>query len=54
MKDRAKLLVGHFQVLRRMAFRDQHDGRELGDEPYITYVCRRLAEVKDDGARCGR
>ncbi|MGO9232735.1 MAG: hypothetical protein ACLP4V_01080 [Methylocella sp.] len=32
--------------------RDRNDGRELGDEPYIAYACRRIAEAKDDGARC--
>jgi hypothetical protein len=32
--------------------RDRNDGRELGDEPYIAYACRRIAEAEDDGARC--
>ena len=34
-----------------MAYRYLNDGRELGNDPYITYVCRRLAKAKGNGAR---
>lgn len=47
----AALLRRNLQPFARMAFRYLHDGRELGNEPYITYVCRLLAKAKDDGAR---
>ena len=47
----AALLLGSFEAFARMAFRYLHDGCELGNDPYITYVCRRLAKAKDNGAR---
>jgi predicted phage terminase large subunit-like protein len=51
MNNPAKLFRRDFESFVRMAYRN-HEGRELGDEPYIAYVCRRIAEAKDDGARC--
>ena len=51
MNDRAKLLIGDFESFVRMAFRDENDGEELGNEPYLTYVCCWLAEATNDGAR---
>jgi predicted phage terminase large subunit-like protein len=51
MLDGAKLLLGNFESFARMAFRDENGGQKLGDEPYIAYVCRQLARVKNDGAR---
>jgi hypothetical protein len=52
MNDHAKLLGRDFESFVRMAFRDENGGQELGDEPYIAYVCRRIAEATEDGARC--
>ncbi len=49
MNDPAKLLRRDFESFVRMAYRDQNE--ELGDEPYLSYVCCRIAEAKDDGAR---
>ena len=51
MNDRAELLLGNFESFVRMAFRGENDGEELGNEPYITYACRWLAETTNDGAR---
>lgn len=45
------LLLCNFETFVRMAFRYLNDGLELGNDLYISYVCRRLAKVKDDGAR---
>jgi hypothetical protein len=52
MNDHAKLFLRDFESFVRMAFRGANDGQELGDEPYIAYVCRRIAEATEDGARC--
>ena len=35
----------------RLVFRGENAGRELGNEPYITYSCKRLEKAKDNGAR---
>jgi predicted phage terminase large subunit-like protein len=51
MNNGAALLLGNFESFVRMAYRYLNDGRELGNEPYITYVCRRLAKAKGNGAR---
>jgi predicted phage terminase large subunit-like protein len=51
MNSRAELLLGDFECFVRMAFRSENDGQELGDEPYITYVSRWLAEATKDGIR---
>jgi len=47
----AALLLGYFELFARMAFRYLHDGCELGNDPYITYVCRLLAKAKESSAR---
>jgi hypothetical protein len=53
MNDRhnAALLLGSFESFARMGFRELHDNRELGYEPYLTFVCQRLAKAKEPGAR---
>jgi hypothetical protein len=53
MNDRKKvaLLLRSFESFARMAFRDLHDNRELGEEPYLTFVCQQLAKAKDSSAR---
>ena len=51
MNNGAALLLGNFESFVRMAYRYLNDGRELGNDPYITYVCRRLAKAKGNGAR---
>jgi predicted phage terminase large subunit-like protein len=35
----------------RMVFRGENDGKDLGREPYIRYLCDRISEAKNDGAR---
>jgi predicted phage terminase large subunit-like protein len=47
----AAILLRRFESFARMSFRHLHDGRELGDDPYIAYVCGRLALVRTPGAR---
>jgi predicted phage terminase large subunit-like protein len=51
MSERANLLRRDLEAFVRMSFRDENDGEELGDEPYTTFVCHRIAVAKDDGAR---
>lgn len=51
MNERANLLRRKFEAFVRMTFRGENDGQELGDEPYTTFVCRRVAAAKNDGAR---
>ncbi len=50
-QQNAALLLRNFEAFARMAFRYLHDGQELGNEPYLTFVCRRLAKAKEPGAR---
>lgn len=40
-----------FESFVRMVFRQENDGEKLGDEPYIQYICQRIAKVRDGGAR---
>jgi predicted phage terminase large subunit-like protein len=47
----AALLLSNFELFARAAFRYLHDGRELGNEPYIEYLCVRLARAVEPGAR---
>ena len=47
----AALLLSNFELFVRVAFRYLHDGRELGDEPYIQYLCARLMRAVEPGAR---
>jgi hypothetical protein len=49
--DKAALLLGSFEPFARMGFRELHDNRELGYEPYLSFVCQQLAKLKDPGAR---
>jgi hypothetical protein len=35
----------------RLVFRGENDGRELGNEPYISCTCVRLEKAKENGAR---
>ena len=51
MKNAIALLLYNFEAFARMAFRYLHDGLELGNDPYLTLLCTRLARVKDIGAR---
>ena len=51
MNDRAALLLNSFELFVRFAFRDDNNGQELGDDPYIAYICRLIAAAKDAGAR---
>ena len=47
----AMVLLYSFESFARMCFRDLHNGRELGSESYLSYVCRQLETAKGDGAR---
>ncbi len=47
----AEVLLRFFELFARLAFRHLHNGRELGHEPYVTYICGRLATAKNPGAR---
>ena len=51
MNDGTTSPLRKFEPFVRMAFRGENDGQELGDEPYISFVCHRLAKAKNDGAR---
>ncbi len=47
----AALLLRSLESFVRMAFRQLHDGCELGDDPYIAYACQWLANASNAGAR---
>jgi hypothetical protein len=47
----AAVLLSNFELFVRVAFRHLHDGRELGNEPYIQYLCARLMRTVEPGAR---
>jgi hypothetical protein len=51
MTNSAAVLLHSFELFARMCFRYTHNGRELGHEPYLSYVCRQLEKAKDHGAR---
>ncbi len=41
----------NFEFFVRMVFRHENDGKELGDEPYIGFICDRVQKVSEEGAR---
>jgi phage terminase large subunit-like protein len=51
MINRSAVLRNDFEIFARMCFRSTHNGRELGSEPYLRFVCQQLSKAKDDGAR---
>jgi len=51
MTGSAAVLLGSFEVFSRMCFRYLHNGRELGSDPYLSYVCRQLTKARNPGAR---
>jgi hypothetical protein len=51
MTNNAAVLLGSFELFARMCFRYLHNGRELGNERYLSYVCRQLEKARNNGAR---
>lgn len=45
------LIRDDFPSFVRKAFRYDHDGRKLGNEPYINYLCNELERVADGETR---
>ena len=41
----------NFELFVRMVFRHENDGRELGDEPYIAFICAGVEKAREEGAR---
>ncbi len=41
----------NFELFVRMVFRHENDGRELGDEPYVGFICDRVQKASEEGAR---
>jgi hypothetical protein len=50
MANSAAVLLHDYELFSRMCFRYLH-GRELGNDPYLRYVCRRLEKARNNGAR---
>jgi hypothetical protein len=40
-----------FELFVRMVFRGENDGTELGDEPYLLFLCHELERAAEPGAR---
>jgi predicted phage terminase large subunit-like protein len=49
--SKTETILSNFENFVRMVFRGENDGRELGREPYIGYLCHKISEVKANGAR---
>lgn len=45
------MLPRKLESIVRLVFQDENDGRELGNEPYISFTCYRLEKAKCPGAR---
>jgi hypothetical protein len=41
----------NFELFVRMVFRQENDGRGLGDEPYVGFMCDRIQKASEEGAR---
>ncbi len=41
----------NFELFVRMVFRHENDGRELGEEPYIGFICAGVEKAREEGAR---
>jgi predicted phage terminase large subunit-like protein len=51
MNEDAKSPLRKFEPFVRMVFRHENDGRELGDEPYIPFICAGVEKAREEGAR---
>jgi predicted phage terminase large subunit-like protein len=51
VNDDAKSPLRKFELFVRMVFRHENDGRELGDEPYVGFICDRVQKASEEGAR---
>ena len=51
MNEEAKSPLRKFEPFVRMVFRHENDGRELGDEPYIPFICAGVEKAREEGAR---
>ena len=51
MDEDFKSPLRKFEPFVRMVFRHENDGRELGDEPYIPFICAGAEKAREEGAR---
>ena len=51
MTNNGTVLLNSFELFARMCFRFLHNGRELGSDPYLRYLCRQLEKARNNGAR---
>jgi hypothetical protein len=51
MDEDFKSPLRKFEPFVRMVFRHENDGRELGDEPYIGFICAGVEKAREEGAR---
>jgi hypothetical protein len=51
MNEEARSPLRKFEPFVRMVFRHENDGRELGDEPYIGFICAGVEKAREEGAR---
>ena len=43
------MLPRSLESIVRLVFRAENDERELGDEPYIAFLCDRIARAREPG-----
>jgi hypothetical protein len=52
MDEDFKSPLRKFEPFVRMVFRHENDGRELGDEPYVGFICAGVEKkAREEGAR---